>query len=43
MIKNIEIIDYIVDILDYKPRLRDGKSCRWMTYDQEYSCGGRPC
>jgi len=33
----------IVDILDFKPRSRDGRLCRWMTCDQEYSRGERPC
>ena len=32
-----------VDIFDFKPKSRDGRSCRWMIYDQEYSRGGRSC
>ena len=32
-----------VDILDLKPRSRDGRSCRQMTYDQGNSREGRPC
>jgi len=28
-----------VDILDFKPKSRDRRSCRWMTYNQEYSRG----
>jgi len=32
-----------VDILDFEPRSRDGRPCRRMTCDQEYSRGGRSC
>ncbi len=33
----------LVNIFDFKLKSRDRRSCRWMTYDQGYSCGGRPC
>ncbi len=33
----------IVDILNFKPRSCDGRPCRWMTCDQEYSRRGRSC
>ncbi len=33
----------IVNILDFKSRSRDGRPCRRMTCDQEYSHGERSC
>ncbi len=32
-----------VDILDFKLKSHDRRSCRWMICDQEYSRGGRSC